>query len=250
MRELGEGMRRIFELMKSSELAQPEISNEAGSFSLTLHHRPMYAKDEALWLEQYDSLSLSAEEKATILMGRRGDLISPNDIIRRLGIVDTEHYRQVVYSLQTKGVLETAIRKSKAQNVARRKRIGIRDVARFIVKPVKDIGSARDRLRAEAPKSVKRVSVDKADVETIGSENRALYVGNLPLNTTERDIVRAFEGYGSIAAVFLPRYGNLHRGYAFVEFEEAEKAQSALRAEISFGGRKLVIRWKRPQIRR
>ena len=69
----------------------------------------MYSKEETLWLEQYDSLDLSAEEKATILIGRRGDLITPNDIIRRLGIVDIEHYRQVVHSLQTKGVLETTI---------------------------------------------------------------------------------------------------------------------------------------------
>jgi ATP-dependent DNA helicase RecG len=44
MQELGEGMRRIFELMRSSELAQPEISNDSSSFALTLHHRPMYAR--------------------------------------------------------------------------------------------------------------------------------------------------------------------------------------------------------------
>lgn len=44
MRELGEGMRRIFELMKSSELAPPELKTDPSSFVLTLHHRPMYSK--------------------------------------------------------------------------------------------------------------------------------------------------------------------------------------------------------------
>jgi len=262
MRELGEGMRRIFELMKSSELAQPEISNDAGTFGLTLHHRAMYAKDEALWLEQYENLALSSEEKAAILMGRRGDLISPNDIIRRLGIVDTEHYRQVVYSLQTKGVLETAIPKSAAQNRARKKGVGLRDIPRFKVLSYKDLGTLRESKSRSTPPSIAaspgrigKIPVVRAPTprinempELIGGEGGALYVGNIPANIKERDIAYAFKDYGSLAAIVIPRSGGLSKGYAFIEFDEPDIAQKALSAKVSIGGRTLVIRWKRPRL--
>jgi len=212
MQELGEGMRRIFELMRNSELAQPEIGNDTLSFALTLHHRPMYAKDEVLWLEQYDGLKLSPEEKAVILMGRRGDLISPNDIIRRLGIVDTEHYRQVVSSLQTKGVLSTALTKLAAKGISKRKGVAIRDVARFKVKNAKEI-------IAERSTTANRESLEVVD------EARAVYVGNIPPNTNERDLIAAFQRFGTPASVIIPKVGGLSKGYAFIEFEEDQDQQ-------------------------
>lgn len=241
MQELGEGMRRIFELMRNSELAKPEISNELGSFGLTLHHRPMYAKEEALWLEQYDNLNLTPEEKAVILMGRRGDLISPNDIIRRLGIVDTEHYRQVVYALQTKGALATAVKKHTAQNLARKKRVGVRDIARFKVQNMKELSSGREIKARE-------LNQNKSEPpETINSETKALYIRNIPPNTTERDILAAFKDYGTVESVIIPRTEGLSRGYAFLEFENSDMAQKALSAKTDIGGRHLVIRWKLPR---
>lgn len=249
MRELGEGMRRIFELMRNSELAQPEISDEGGTFGLTLHHRPMYTKEESLWLDQYENLRLSSEEKSVILMGRRGDLISPNDIIRRLGIVDTEHYRQVVHSLQIKSVLESSIPKVAAKNQARRKGVGIRDIPRFRVTNAKDTPSRREpvaRDRTITPVNRKPV------VETIEpflGDNKALFVGNIPPNTNERDIISAFKELGAPAAIVIPRLGQLSRGYAFVEFDDADVVARALNAELTLGGRRLVIRWKRPRLR-
>jgi ATP-dependent DNA helicase RecG len=93
MRELGEGMRRIHELMKSNELAPPQFDSDRESFSLTLFHRAMYSQEEVLWLEQYAPFALSAEQKAIVLLGRKGNLVAPQDIWDRLGLVDTEHYR-------------------------------------------------------------------------------------------------------------------------------------------------------------
>jgi ATP-dependent DNA helicase RecG len=241
MRELGEGMRRIFELMRNSELAPPEIASDTNSFNLTLHHRPMYSRDEALWLEQYEQFKLSAEEKAVLLMGRRGDLIAPNDIIRRLGIVDTEHYRQVVHSLQTKEVLETAIPKAKAQSIARGKRVSARDIPRFKVKPTKDI-----KPKAEPPAKV--VSSAKIVEDIDRGDLKALYVGNIPPNTSKRDLADALKECGSLAMAFIPKAGGLSKGYAFVAFKDVEAAQRALQANLHLGGRRLVIRWKRPRM--
>jgi ATP-dependent DNA helicase RecG len=189
-------------------------------------------------LEQYDGLKLSSEEKAVILMGRRGDLISPNDIIRRLGIVDTEHYRQVVSSLQTKGVLSTALTKLAAKAASKRKGVAVRDVARFKVKNVKDISS--DRIgRSHAP--VTRDALEDVD------EKRALYVGNIPPNTSERDVVSAFEQFGNPETVIIPRAGGLSKGYAFIEFDENHDLNKIMSAAISIGGRHVIIRRKLPR---
>ena len=238
MRELGEGMRRIFELMKTNELAPSDIRSDTGSFNLILHHRPMYNREEVLWLEQYESLGLSPEEKATILMGRKGDLIAANDVIRRIGIVDTEHYRQIINSLQKKGILETALKKWDAQRFAKKKRVGLRDIPRFRIKSFKD---SRQRGGREG-----KIELEKGKIR----ENRKLFVANIPPNTTERDIVTAFADFAHPEAVEIPKEGGLSKGYAFVEFENAKIAGQVLEANISLGGRLLVIRWQSPKFPR
>lgn len=250
MRELGEGMRRIFELMRSNELAQPEIKNEVGSFTLSLHHRPMYSKDGGLWLEQYDKFKLSAEEKAVMLMGRQEDLISPNDIIRKLGIVDTEHYRQIVASLQDKGILTSGIQKRAAHNLAKKRGVGQRDIPRFKIVPVKDISTGRDErrvLRASPEKPERRSPAPKNAVETIGGEKRALFVANIPPNTNERDMISAFKDVGDLDSVKIPRTNGLSRGYAFLEFVDPANAEKALTANVHVGGRRLSTRWSLPR---
>lgn len=240
MRELGEGMRRIFEVMKHNELAPPEISSSPSAFSLTLHHRPMYSEHEVIWLDQFESIDLSAEEKAVLLLGRRGDLIAPNDIFRRLGIVDTEHYRQVVYSLQTKGVIESVTTRKQAQATARRKGVGARDIPRYkVVAPLR--GAARSRtVSNKIPKRVEK---------SVSRNSNALYLGNVPPNTSERDIIRAFADYGTPAAVFVPKSGGYSKGYAFIEFDEFDAAKRALEADIFLGPRRLVIKWQTPRRR-
>lgn len=240
MRELGEGMRRIFEVMKSNELAQPKISSDANAFVLTLYHRPMYTKEEVIWLDQYKTLDLSAEEKAVLLLGRRGDLIAPNDVIRRVGIVDIEHYRQIINSLQMKGILETTISKTKVSNVARQKGVGRRDIGRFRVKNFSDVKSRRQQSADTIAAKPRRTRIDN---------EFALYVGNIPPNTNERDILDAFSSCGQPDAIVIPKSEGLSKGYAFVEFGSSTEVESALKSNFTLGGRKLVIRRKFPRKR-
>lgn len=237
MRELGEGMRRIFEIMKSSELAPPEVADDPHSFKLSLHHRAIYTKEEGLWLEQYEQFLLSPEEKSIVLMGRKGDLISPNDIIRRLGIVDTEHYRQIVHSLQTKGVLESAIPKSKAQNTAKHKGIGMRDVARFKIRIARDAAQSRRPLNLIGSK----LQVKSSDVE----EN-TLYFGNIAPGLTVEEISRAVMAFGQPQNVAIPKYRGKERGYAFVQFDSKIICEKVLAAEIKIANRIINVQWKRP----
>ncbi|MEM7659199.1 MAG: ATP-binding protein, partial [Bacteroidota bacterium] len=63
IRELGEGIRRMFELMKSNELVEPELSSPNKSFIVTLFYKYIYSKEEKLWLDHFSHLELSREQK-------------------------------------------------------------------------------------------------------------------------------------------------------------------------------------------
>jgi ATP-dependent DNA helicase RecG len=257
MRELGEGMRRIHELMLSNELSPPEICSDDSTFRLSLHHRPMYSKDEVLWLSQYEDVFLSVEEKAIVLIGRRGDLIAPNDVIRRLGIVNIEHYRQLIESLQKKGLLVTTKTKSQVKAAQKREGVAARDVRRFKINSAKDIieGKRGQHHSAEKtkPGALNETSkeIDRRKEKMAASfDDAAIYVANIPPNTTERDLIFTFREIGTLSSVRIPQSNGLSRGYAFVEFEDSAAARKALEARHSIGGRTLTLRWAVPMIRR
>jgi len=251
MRELGEGMRRIFELMKSNELAPPHIESRVDAFSLALFHRPMYSAQELLWLEQYERFQLSAEQKAIVLLGRKDSLISPQDIWDRLGLVDTEHYRLLVSSLQKIGVLETRVPKKKAQDLAKKRRVSVRAIPRFVIALAKDIAApARKGRRID---NERESSGQNRIQETYGDGVRAtLFVGNLPPSVNERDILGVFDPFGEIARVTIPQSGNRSKGYGFVEFESADDVRKLMDAQpvLRLGPYTLVLRHALPRMRR
>ena len=50
MRELGEGIRRILDLMNAQELAPPKIESKQGCFTISLTHQSIYSERELMWL--------------------------------------------------------------------------------------------------------------------------------------------------------------------------------------------------------
>src|SRR5581483_3621664 len=72
-----------------------------------------------------------------------------------------------------------------------------------------------------------------------------LYVGNLDVTTTERELRALFEGYGMLESVVIvtDRDTGMHRGFAFVEMTSAEEAEAALHAlnGSMFSGRAITI---------
>ena len=135
MRERGEGIGRIGDLMNGHELAPPDIDTMNHSFSITFSQRTVFGPAELTWLDAFKEFDLSREEKLVVLLGRGGKLISPSQIWEALDIVDTEDYRQIVERLQTKGLLSTQLTKAAVRSSARRQGIGPRDVSRFAIRP-------------------------------------------------------------------------------------------------------------------
>ncbi len=75
--------------------------------------------------------------------------------------------------------------------------------------------------------------------------SKKLYVGNLPFSITEDELRTAFEHHGAVAsvAVIMDRETGRPRGFAFVEMDESNAADDAMRAldGSEFGGRNIRV---------
>ena len=134
MRELGEGMARMFDAMEQRDLIPPELSSEAGQFIVRLHHESIFSQRDQLWLEGYSPFWLSRDEQRVMLIGRDGHAITPRAIRTALNVVDTEDYRKIVESLQRKGLIASLITSHKASKVASKLGRNRADVGRYVVR--------------------------------------------------------------------------------------------------------------------
>jgi ATP-dependent DNA helicase RecG len=71
MREQGEGIPRMFETMELQGLYPPKLRLEADAiFTVTLRNTPVYEPETLRWLEQYESLNLSGNQKRLLAYAR------------------------------------------------------------------------------------------------------------------------------------------------------------------------------------
>jgi cold-inducible RNA-binding protein len=77
-----------------------------------------------------------------------------------------------------------------------------------------------------------------------------IYVGNLPFDSTDRDVEQLFAAHGEVISVALPtdRERGWPRGFGFVEMssDDARKAIAALNGK-DFGGRALNVNEAKPR---
>lgn len=228
MRELGEGMRRIYELMKSNDLTPPDLLSDYNSFTVILHHKFVYSKEEKLWLDSFEQFELSREQKTIVLLGYNAHVVSPKEIWSAVGILDTDYYRQLLESLRKLGILSRSVPKSTAYAKARRERIPVKQVPQFSI-----------TLPPHPP------TIDKGIESTDDSDYSKVYVVNIPYTTKEQDLLDALGAFGNIADVSIPinRITGVARGFAFIEYERKADAQKALAqsGKITLAGRTLYL---------
>lgn len=233
MRELGEGMRRIYELMHKNELVPPKLQSTTGEFAITLTYRPLYSEKDLLWLSQLDQFKLDREQKAVVLLGQDERIFSAQNVWDAVGIVDTEHYRKLVDSLFKLDILKNKVDRIKARIQASRKRIPFREFPRYGIGVPKQTASAKASAVSVAAKAA------VVDSDDLRDESRELFVGNLPKRMTKNELYDVLLQFGDIAELRHMR----NKGYGFVEFTSRKAAEAALAAAmLDFEGRKLVIR--------
>ncbi|WP_165909260.1 ATP-binding protein [Shinella sp. JR1-6] len=135
VREMGEGMRRIFRLMNDADLVAPEVASGEGQFSVTLFHKSVFSPADQAWLSGYRALKLTREEMLIAMLGREGQLISPAQIYNLLSLHDWDIYRTVIEQLSVKGVIfNTLTEAEKRKRAGRRKGTSNREIARLAVR--------------------------------------------------------------------------------------------------------------------
>lgn len=229
IRELGEGIRRMFELMKSNELVEPQIASPNKSFIVTLFYKFIYSKEEKIWLDNFKEFNLSREQKTVVNLGINSRLISPKEIFNNVGIVDTEKYRLLVESLADLGILKRVVSANQAFSLAKKKSVS-----------KKSIGIYRIEFPTE-----KQSNSNKATIEKDTSDYSKLFVGSVDWYATEKDIENALSNFGSISEVTIPKnkFTGKSRGFAFVEFDNKQAVKKALNSsqELRIRGRKIYL---------
>jgi RNA recognition motif-containing protein len=81
-------------------------------------------------------------------------------------------------------------------------------------------------------------------------ENK-LYVGNLSFSATQADLEQLFGQYGTVtsANIITDKFTGRSRGFAFVEMQDGNVAQEAIKAlnDTEFQTRQLIVNVAKPQ---
>lgn len=227
IRELGEGIRRIYDLMRSNDMISPKIISSNKTYAITLFYKHVYTKEEQLWLENFKSYELSREQKTVVRLGVNGRLISAKEIFETVGIVDEKAYRELIESIRVLGILETTLNANEISN--QRKKFG---------------GSRKAVPRYTIHLPNENI-VTKTQEEEDRSEYARIYVGNIPYELEDNELNEALCKFGEVVDVLIPRWpSGQTKGFCFVEFDKKIYATNALNSssDIFIKDRKLYLR--------
>ncbi len=227
IRELGEGIRRIHDLMKNNDMVEPVIKSENKTYSITLFYKHVYTPEEKLWLEEFENLELTREQKTVVRLGVNGRLISAKEIFENVGIIDEKVYRELVQSLRALSILDATMSSVEATKYRSKYGGSRKAVPRYFIK-------------VPSAKQVNQV------VEEDRSDYARIYVGNIPYFIKEEDIYNSLSKFGEIVDVIIPRWvggsrDGQSKSFCFVEFDKRVSANNALNStsDILLEGRKL-----------
>ena len=128
VRELGEGIPGIFQVLELHDLVPPELSASPHTFSIALHHESIFSPKDRAWLQSFEGIPLTRDEQRVLLFTRDRQVVSPTEITRMLGIVDWDEYRELIARMQWKGLLLSTL--STAQLNSQLRGHGTRGIAR------------------------------------------------------------------------------------------------------------------------
>ena len=78
-----------------------------------------------------------------------------------------------------------------------------------------------------------------------------IYVGNIPRETSEKEIREAFEQYGEVTSINLikDKFTGMLKGFGFVEMTKKEDADNAIKGldGTMFNGRPLTVNAAKPR---
>jgi ATP-dependent DNA helicase RecG len=239
MRELGEGMRRIFELMEQSEIQAPTLHSDATSFTIALQNRTIYTPPQELWLELFRDYQLTALQKRIVVAGMGDRPLSRDDVIQAMRNHDRDTYDRTVSRLRKLGILIETRTNAAASRIAQVNRIPKNKVHRFRV-----VIPGRDLDEASTPSPAQPAAPSRATA--LASPERRVF---LQFSAARGELDRAavhqlFQKCGPIERVDLPMWpSGRQKGFGFVWFELRESAALAVNQinGATLNGQRIVV---------
>jgi len=221
MRELGEGMRRIFELMEEFELSTPVVESKDNAFTVTLFHRSVYSLKESEWLSLFNDFGLSSLQKKIVVLGMNEREISPGDIYKALNTKDRNTYDREVTALRVGGILQEIRTNVQANYMARKTHQPKHSIPRF------------------------KISLPS---EILDLNTKKIFVSNITDDVDSKKLRAFFESCGEITGVDIPKKENKVKGFAFISFKASEAVDKALKLNgTQLNGRLVrVSKYNRP----
>ena len=133
MREMGEGMKRIFKLMEEYELQKPKLYSNTVWFVVSLFNKSDFSPLQEEFIKLFRNFSLTKLQKRIIIAGMNQKELSPADIYAAMNTTNRDDYDREVTSLRKSGVLAQIRSQADAQNIAYKNKIEKRRVPRFKV---------------------------------------------------------------------------------------------------------------------
>ncbi|MCW5921499.1 MAG: putative DNA binding domain-containing protein [Saprospiraceae bacterium] len=131
MRELGEGMKRIFTLMSDLDRKPPELYSNTNWFTVKLFNRPIYTPKQQEFLNLFSKYNLTSNQKKIVLLGMQGEEIAPEDMFRAMNTSDRDIYDKEVTGLRMAGLLQKSRSKSEVTKIFLNQRISRRKIAQY-----------------------------------------------------------------------------------------------------------------------
>lgn len=117
MREIGEGVPRMFQEMEHNALRPPEFSTEGFYFTVTLRNTPIYDDQTLAWLKRFDRSRLSPRQQRLLVYAlSHGKSLSTTDY-QRVAEVDRDTAYREIRALVKMGILAPIKPKSRTYRI-------------------------------------------------------------------------------------------------------------------------------------
>lgn len=183
MRELGEGMQRIFQLMERNDLKSPDLCSDQSSFAVTLYNQSIFTQPQLAWLSMFDSFALSREQKRIVVAGMYDKELSPRDIYQAMNTHDRNIFDREVTQLRQAQILVSIRRNVEATLLS------------------KKTGKPKDAIARFKVRDPNNGSPSSTQVE---SPHNKIAVFGLPLNTSVQELIDFLSPYGTVSSVEMP----------------------------------------------
>ncbi|MEE9186206.1 MAG: ATP-binding protein, partial [Candidatus Binatia bacterium] len=120
LREMGEGVPRMFDEMEHHGLRPPEFSNEGFFFTVTLRNTPIYDEATLKWLNQFGRSSMNFRQRRLLVYAFSHGKVLSNTDYQRIGEVDRDTAYREIRSLVKLGILTPLKPKSRAYRIIER----------------------------------------------------------------------------------------------------------------------------------